>query len=180
MLNKTDKGRAELQRGQRSLDQRHRAVLLVTDGNQATDSLNALFGGLGAQIVRDLLSQGYIVDKSPTAAEDNIPSIPRRNAPHASTRSAHEGGADAFTGPRTIASARMFLFDISERLFAPREKALAKKFRDALREARDVSAMLEVSREILLSVEALAGSARSNAIRERLARLLPESSTENT
>ena len=51
MLNKTDKGWAELQPGQRTLGQRERAVLLVADGRKATASLQALFGGLGADIV---------------------------------------------------------------------------------------------------------------------------------
>lgn len=96
-------------------------------------------------------------------------------APHAPTRPESQGGADAFTGPRSLASARLFLFDISELMFAPREKALAQQFRDALREARDASAMLEVSREMLISIEALAGPARASAIRDRLDKLLPDS-----
>lgn len=166
MLNKTDKGRAELQPGQRTLGQRERAVLLVADGRKATASLQALFGGLGAEIVRELLAQGYIVDETPPAPA---------TAPEPA---AGKGSVDAFSGPRSLASARMFLFDLSERMFAPRDKALALQFREALREARDAPAMLVVSREMLVAIERLAGPGRADAISERLAKLLPESALE--
>jgi hypothetical protein len=170
MLNKTDKGRAELQPGQRSLGQRERAVLLVADGRKATTSLQALFGGVGADIVRELLAGGYIVEEAPQAP---VAPPPPEAAPS-------RGSSDAFSGPRSLASARMFLFDISERMFAPRNKTLALQFRDALREARDAPAMLAVSREMLIAVEGMAGAARADAISERLARLLPESALEST
>lgn len=170
MLNKTDKGRAELQPGQRTLGQRERAVLLVADGRKATASLQALFGGQGADIVRALLDQGYIVDDSPPASVTPQPAKP----------AVATGSADAFSGPRSLASARMFLFDLSERMFAPREKALALQFRDALREARDAKSMVAVSREMLISIEAMAGPERADAISERLAKLLPESALEST
>lgn len=88
MLNKTDKGRAELQPGQRTLGQRERAVLLVADGRKATASLQALFGGLGAGIVRDLLAQGYIVDETLPA-----PPVPPPPEPAAA-----KGSVDAFSG----------------------------------------------------------------------------------
>ncbi|MBT9464895.1 hypothetical protein [Hydrogenophaga sp.] len=169
MLNKTDKGRAELQPGQRTLGQRERAVLLVADGRKATASLQALFGGLGDDIVRELLANGYIVEEAPPAPV--APPPPEPIAPR--------GSVDAFSGPRSLASARMFLFDLSERMFAPRDKALAKRFRDALREARDAATMLAVSREMLAAIEQMAGAGRADGISERLARLLPESTLEN-
>lgn len=170
MLNKTDKGRAELQPGQRTLGQRERAVLLVADGRKATASLQALFGGMGADIVRELLAQGYVVDETP----------PPPAPPPAPEPAAAKGSVDAFSGPRSLASARMFLFDLSERMFAPRDKALALHFREALREARDASAMLAVSREMLVAIERMAGAGRADAISERLAKLLPESALEST
>jgi hypothetical protein len=169
MLNKTDKGRAELQPGQRTLGQRERAVLLVADGRKATASLQALFGGLGAGIVRELLAQGYIVEETPSAPA----------AAPAPEPTPAKGSVDAFSGPRSLASARMFLFDLSERMFAPRDKALALHFRDALREARDAGTMLAVSREMLVAIERMAGAERADAISERLAKLLPESSLQD-
>jgi len=170
MLNKTDKGRAELQPGQRTLGQRERAVLLVADGRQATETLQSLFGGLGANIVHSLVAHGYITEEALPVLAVEPPPNP---APH-------QGSVDTFSGPRSLASARMFLFDMSERMFTPCDKDMAQRFHTALREARDASAMLAVSRDILSAVERLAGADRADAISERLGKLLPESITEST
>lgn len=179
MLNKTDKGRAELQPGKRRLDQRHRAVLLLADGHNDTASLKDLFGGLGSEIVRNLLTQGYIAEEAPAFEKSISAQASPEIVSSPPAPKVHQGAADAFTGPRSLASARLFLFDISERMFAPREKAVAQQFRDALREARDARAMLNVSREMLVLIETMAGPARADAISERLAKLLPESTMED-
>jgi hypothetical protein len=165
MLNKTDKGRAELLPGQRQLAQRERALLLMADGRKPTAELFALFEGQGRELAAGLLARGYLVEESPAPAP--APPPPTRQTPVVS--------ADAFSGPRSMASARMFLFDLSERMFAPRDKALAQRYRDALREARDLQGMLAVSRAMIADVERMAGSERADGISERLARLLPES-----
>jgi hypothetical protein len=157
MLIKTDKGRNELQPGQRSLGQRERAILLVTDGRKSTASLHALFQGEGRAIVEALVAGGYL--------EEDRPAPPP--APH--------GSFDTFSGPRSLASARMFLFDLSERMFAPRDRALADRFREALREARDAASMVAVGREMLVEIERSAGAKRASAVGERLAKVLPES-----
>jgi hypothetical protein len=170
ILNKTDRGRAELQPSQRILSERARAVLVVADGRQTTATLHALFGGLGASIVRNLLIHGHIAEEAPPATAASPQ--PEPTAPL--------GSFDTFLGPRSRASARMFLFDLNERLFTPREKGMVQRFHSALREARDAQAMLAVSRDILTAVERLAGADRAGAISERLAKLLPESVTEST
>jgi len=160
MLIKTDKGHRELQPGQRSLSQRERAILLVTDGRKSTASLHALFHGEGRAIVERLLAGGYLVDNAPPAPAPVAP--------------APRGSVDTFSGPRSLASARMFLFDLSDRMFAPRDRVLADRFREALREARDAERMLAVGREMLAEIERSAGSERAQAISERLAKVLPE------
>lgn len=157
MLIKTDKGRHELQPGQRSLGQRERAILLVADGRKSTATLHALFQGEGRAIVEALLAGGYLEEDRPAPA----PPEPR-------------GAVDTFSGPRSLASARMFLFDIAERMFAPRDRAMAERLRNALREARDADSMLAVGREMLAEIERSAGAERADAISERLSRLLPE------
>lgn len=167
MLNKTDKGRAELQPGQRHLAQRERALLLMADGRKRDNELFALFEGQGRALAASLLARGYLVEEAPPPVTAPAPD----NATPAVS-------ADAFSGPRSMASARMFLFDLSERMFAPRDKALAQRYRDALREARDLPAMLAVSRDMVADVERMAGSERADGITERLARLLPESALE--
>jgi hypothetical protein len=176
MLRKTEKGRLELRPGNRTLGQRERAILLLADGQHSESQMAALFTGAGRPLVDLLLAQGYLerrgagqADKGTTMDVRSKPTSPQE-PDQASPAGAH---GDAFTGSRSLATARMFLFDLSERLFAPRDKALAARYRSALREARDAVAMLAVGREMIVDVEALAGSARADGISERLAKLLP-------
>lgn len=162
MLIKTDKGRSELLPGQRSLGQRERAILLVTDGRQPTEKLNALFHGDGRAMVQTLIEQGYLMEAEPHAPPRPPPPEPDR------------GSVDTFSGPRSLASARMFLFDLSDRMFAARDRGLATRYREDLREARDAASMVAVARDMLQEIELSAGSARADSVRERLAKLLPE------
>lgn len=164
MLNKTDKGRDELRPGHRTLGQRERAVLLLIDGRQPESALEDLFGGLGRQLIQTLIEGGY------------VQRVGASKAPQGSARkAAADLHGDAFAGPRSLASARMFLFDISERMFARRDPAVALRYRDALRQAREPDDMLAVGRALVTDVEAVAGPSRADGISERLARLLPES-----
>lgn len=165
MLIKTDKGRSELLPGHRSLGQRERAILLVTDGRKSTDSLNALFHGEGRAMVEALIAGGYLIEQAPAAPPARPVPPPR-------------GSVDTFSGPRSLASARMFLFDLSDRMFAPRDRALADRFRHALREARDAASMMAVGQEMLTEIERVAGADRAKAISERLAKVLPESTLQ--
>ncbi len=168
MLIKTDKGRQELRPGNRTLGQRERALLLVADGTQSESRLGELFGGEGARLIGPLVDQGFLARQPATR---HNPRAPADAGPTGAANAASHG--EQFAGTRSLATARMFLFDLSERLFAPRDKALASQYRDALREARDPQAMLAVGRALIADVEALAGSERADGISERLAKLLP-------
>ena len=81
--------------------------------------------------------------------------------------------ADKFEGKRSLATTRMFLFDLCERMFVRRDPASAARFRDALRDARDREAMLAVSRTMIEEIEKVAGFERADSISERIAMLLP-------
>jgi hypothetical protein len=163
MLNKTDKGRQELSPGRRTLGQRERAILLMADGKTPDTQLAQWFDGHGRHLIQSLLQSGHLQNPTAIAAA--------RTSPRSVTDKAH---GEQFTGQRSLATARMFLFDLSERLFAPRDPTLAHHYRNALREARDGTAMLNVGRDLIAKVETLAGSERADGISERLAKLLPE------
>lgn len=165
MLIKTLKGHEELLPGRRSLSQRERAILLVTDGRQSTASLKALFHGDASTMVDTLIERGYLAEAAP-------PDPPRAPPPPS-------GSVDSFSGPRSLASARMFLFDLCERMFAARDRDLADQFRLALREARDAAAMAAVSESLLQEVARSAGAERAEAIRLRLLKLVPEPAPTN-
>ena len=81
--------------------------------------------------------------------------------------------ADAFDGKRSLATTRMFLFDLCERMFTRRAPQQAETFREALRTARDRETMLAVARDMVAEVEAHAGADRADSIRARIAMLLP-------
>lgn len=81
--------------------------------------------------------------------------------------------ADSFEGKRSLATTRMFLFDICERMFARRDPKLAEQFREALRGAKDRASMLAAGRDMIAEIERVAGHERADSISERIAMLMP-------
>jgi hypothetical protein len=162
-LEKTDKGRAELQTASRQLGRRERNLLILADGQRTIDQLDQLMGGQARDLAQRLIEDGYLlgIELKPSPRRAPEPEKPR------------EVAADPFDGKRSLATTRMFLFDICERLFVRRSPELAEQFRQSLREARDRDSMLAAAREMLVAVEAVAGAERADAISERIAMLLP-------
>ena len=161
MLLKTEKARQELMPGVRSLSLRERSLLLLADGKPLHE-LQAMYHGVGRQIVDDLMRAGYLQPAGPELC-DQVPAAAMPSvvlAPHAPLRS--------------LAGTRMYLFDICERMFARRNPQLAEQYHAALRDARDRWSMLDVGEAMLEEVGYLAGAERADAIRERMAQLLPQ------
>ena len=170
LLLKTDKARQELAPGMRTLSLRERSLLLLAEGKPLAE-LQAMYSGGGAEIVEHLLSQGYLSLSAP-ALQDNLLTPPAHTQPPALR-------PEAVTPPepsdhlRSLAGARMYLFDICERLFARRDPTRAQYFHSALRAARDRDSMLHVGESLLEEVSQLAGAERAETIRERMKQLLP-------
>lgn len=179
-LHKTDRARAELKPGVRTLGQRERTLLLMADGSKSAIDFKLLFNGDGEHIAHQLLRQGFLKlhPGEQPAASARLPVVPAATltrpapVPRAATP-ADTNSADAFEGKRSLATTRMFLFDICERMFARRNPAKAQSLREALRQAKDRDAMLAVSREMIEEIEQVAGPERADSISERLAMLLP-------
>ncbi|OGA59267.1 MAG: hypothetical protein A2710_02580 [Burkholderiales bacterium RIFCSPHIGHO2_01_FULL_64_960] len=164
LLQKTEKARLELLPGVRTLSLRERSLLLLVDGKPLSD-LQAMYNGIGAQIVDNLMRQGYLAGPAelppPYAAQTaahNKPSIQRPEP------------GDAL---RSLAGARMYLFDTCERLFVRRDPVLAQQFREALRAAKDRASMLDVGEAMFEEVAMTAGAERAASLRERFEQLLP-------
>ena len=153
LLQKTEKARLELSPGVRTLSLRERSLLLLADGKPLSD-LRAMYNGFGAQIVDNLMRQGYLTGP----ADVPLPAAPAPSPAEA---------------PRSLAGARMYLFDTCERLFARRDPVMAQQFRDALRAARDEESMLDVGNSLLDEVALAAGAERAASLRQRLEELLP-------
>lgn len=176
-LCKTDKARAELTARSRTLSQRERAALLMADGTRTRNELRVLLQ-FEDGLVEGLIAACYLqVGAGPDPDNVNRVAPPRAPqpvallAPVATPVATHS--ADNFDGKRSLATTRMFLFDIGERMFSRRQPERAALFRDQLREARDRHSMLAVSREMISAVEEMAGHERADSLSERIAMLLP-------
>jgi hypothetical protein len=172
-FSKTDKARDELRPGRRTLTQRERAVLLMADGQRSVTDFVPLFTDRdeALRVARQLLHEGYLhapderfdtpAVVAADVAEPSAPAVPAT------------ASADPFDGKPSLATTRMFLFDLCERLFARRDPAMAQVLRDTLREARDRTTMLAVADTMLAEIRQAAGDERANDIQNRIARLLP-------
>jgi hypothetical protein len=174
-LKKTDKALMELAGRQRTLNVKERALLLLADGVTPAQTLLAQVRTTEDVLTR-LVSEGFLAVCEP--ADAGKPSTPEwkpetREPINGNANHPPPVAADRFDGHRSLATARMYLFDMTERLFARRIPELAEAIRNDLREARDVDAMLEVAHRLLRTIQETAGSERANAISERLAKLLP-------
>jgi hypothetical protein len=185
-LHKTDRARAELKPGVRTLGQRERTLLLMADGSKSAQDFRPLFDGDGEAIALRLLRDGFLEahpgkTSAPAAAPAPVPATAPKptpaqlqNFPSPETTQAIQVSADQFEGRRSLATTRMFLFDICERMFARRDPVMAERFREALRNAKDRETMLAASRDMLEQIEQIAGHERADSISERIAMLLPQ------
>lgn len=171
---KTDKARDELQGGQRTLSQRERALLLMADGRRSLTDFSPLFSSRdeAERTIQALVQRGYL--QAPTAAVAPPAPAPVQPAPIPAAEPIQVAtSADTFDGKRSLATTRMFLFDICERMFVRRDPKFATQMRDALREARDREAMLTIAALMLTEIEKTAGPERAESLRERIDKLLP-------
>lgn len=193
---KTDKAVAELASRQRTLGLKERALLLLADGKKTGPELASLVQAQ-TTLLHTLVHQGYLEPVRATAPEPpastnsillpeagktaSVPAAKAKNqvktektedSPPATTPPVR-AAADTFEGKRSLATARMFLFDLSERMFARRDPELVLELREAFRDARDRESMLAVARKMPMRIEEEAGAARADEISARLAMLLP-------
>lgn len=183
-LHKSDKARLELASRARVLNVRERGALFLADGRKTLDEMQGLLQDDGSML-RKLISDGYLISGVLRAAEKKettgkrpgqLVSVPAFTAsapiaPAAADVASPQG--DNFEGKRSLATTRMFLFDICERMFVRKMPDLAKQYRDQLREARDRESMMSIARDILRSVEEIAGPERADGLSARISMLLP-------
>ncbi len=201
-LVKSEKARQELASRQRVLTVRERSALFLADGIRSRDELiHLLQGDIG--LLQKMMTDGYLVPSETLGAKSArmtdfavsqvepvkaflrepeavplpaaAPSPPTFTGTDTISRNvaAIVQSADNFEGKRSLATTRMFLFDIVERMFVRKMPELANHLRDQLREARDRASMMVIAREIILNVEEIAGPDRADGLSERLAMMLP-------
>jgi hypothetical protein len=191
-LHKSEKAKLELASRARALNVRERGALVLADGRKTRDEMQGLLQDDG-RILQKLISDGYLIvlgadSAGKTAAKTQAPArqafyappLPGQPSPVSASpspvlapASAPGPQGDNFEGKRSLATTRMFLFDICERMFSKKMPDLATHYRDQLREARDRASMLAIARDIILNVEEVAGAERADGLSERIAMLLP-------
>lgn len=174
-LHKSDKAKLELASRTRALNVRERGALFLADGRKTRNDMQALLQDDGS-ILEKLIAQGYLVPGS-VADTGLSPGNHEAQAQRASAVQAppvvDAPQGDRFEGKRSLATTRMFLFDICERMFVRQFPAMATHYRNQLREARDRDSMMAIARDIILNVEEIAGPERADGLSQRIAMLLP-------
>ncbi|GAB3477973.1 hypothetical protein [Polaromonas eurypsychrophila] len=190
-LHRSEKAKLELASRARVLNVRERGALFLADGLKTRDQMQGLLQDDG-RILQKLIVDGYLIVlgaesagmtpvKKPALARQAsyAPPLPSPSLPVAAAIPAPAPApapgpqGDNFEGKRSLATTRMFLFDICERMFVRKMPELAKHYRDQLREARDRESMMAIARDIILNVEEVAGPERADGLSERIAMLLP-------
>lgn len=166
LLQRTEKARLELKPGIRTLSLKERSILLLADGQKSLRDLHPLFNGEVEPIVLNLVRTGYLEQVAARAAPVSSPAAESASPPL-------RVAADQFGGRRSLATTRMFLFDLCERMFVRHDPQLAARFHDALREATERATMLAVARAMIGEIERVAGAERADSISQRIALLLP-------
>ena len=201
-LLKSEKAKQELASKQRALSVRERSALFLADGIRTRDELVWLLQG-DVGMLQKLMADGYLIPAEslgakaarmtdfatsqtappPSFAQLSKPA-PLTTAPaplpgftglDTVSRNIAEltSSSDSFEGKRSLATTRMFLFDIVERMFVRKMPELANHYRDQLRGAKDRASMLAIASDIIINVEEIAGPDRADGLSERLAMMLP-------
>ncbi len=92
-LHKTDKARAELTPGSRSLGQRERTLLLLADGNKSPQDLGWMFGGEAGILLQKLMQEGYLEKRASAGITLPFRSYPFGKRPPCSVVSNHSAAS---------------------------------------------------------------------------------------
>ena len=197
-LLKSEKAKQELASKQRTLSVRERSALFLADGIRTRDELVWLLQG-DVGMLQKLMTDGYLIPAESLGSKAArmtdfavsqtapVPTFSAMSQPAQMAVVARYGGldkqpiivarptssSDNFEGRRSLATTRMFLFDIVERMFVRKMPELANHYRDQLRGAKDRASMLSIARDIIINVEEIAGPDRADGLSERLAMMLP-------
>ena len=197
-LLKSEKAKQELASKQRTLSVRERSALFLADGIRTRDELLWLLqGDIG--MLQKLMTDGYLIPAESLGSKAArmadfavsqtapVPSFSAMSQPVSMAVVVGYGGldkqqiivarptssSDNFRGKRSLATTRMFLFDIVEGTFARKMPELANHYRDQLRGAKDRASMLSIARDIIINVEEIVGPDRADGLSEGLAMMLP-------
>lgn len=181
----TEKARLELQARTRSLTLAERRVILLANGVRSLEALILTLGPATEKVIVALVSQGYLQMVRDSATHTTLSLPTSHHSELEAPDSVRQGSsaeihaaADPFIGRRSLATTRMFLFDICERMFSRVAPEDATCYRAALRDAKDRHSVMSVARAMIAEVELIAGHERADSPSERIAMLMPAATTE--
>ncbi|MDY0330547.1 MAG: hypothetical protein RBR52_08640 [Thiomonas sp.] len=185
VLRKTSAGRREQQQRSQTLSARQRHVLILCDGQRALGELCGLMGQEVIDLAHDLMQAGFVERVVPenapqTAARGKVELAPSQVSASQLAQAVEQVSASqlaqAVAPPprRSLVLARMYMFDMLERLLG----AQSGPARAHLRAADQPQAVLSVLRECLRLIEELSGIEQAHKVRRQLCAMLPEDCLE--
>jgi hypothetical protein len=161
VLRKTALGRSEQQQRSSALTARQRHVLILCDGRRPLGELCSLMGEEALALAQALMASGHVEKAAAVAAAVVVPSA---------VPAAQLVQAVAPPPKRSIALARMYMFDMVERLLG----AQSGPARTYLRAADHPEALLQALHDCLRLIAEVAGSVQADKVRAQLCTMLPE------
>jgi hypothetical protein len=183
ILTKTSEGLDELERRSRGVHARARRILILCNGERSLGEIVSLFGPSASALALELIEQGLLA--APVLSARHSPvvsSVERRergeNRTNPSGETGSNGGGREVTSSRSrrrsIALARMYMFDMVHRLLGDKEEPA----RAYLREARSPQALAEAFHECLLLIREISGDDMASKVASQLLEMVPEEMIE--
>lgn len=179
VLTKTVDGFDELERRSRGLHVRARRILILCDGNRRLGEIVSVLGASAVAVAFELMEQGFLAVSA--SAELHSPALSSAGAKEKEPESAGPSGmfrksrdegnkASSRNRRRSIAMARMYMFDMVHRLLGDQEEPA----RAYLRDARSPEALVDAFYECLLLIEEISGAEMAGKVASQLLEMVPE------
>lgn len=183
VLTKTVDGFDELERRSRGLHVRARRILILCDGNRRLGEIVSVLGASAVAVAFELMEQGFLAVSA--SAELHSPALssagakekePEPAGPSGMFRKSRDKGnkASSRNRRRSIAMARMYMFDMVHRLLGDQEEPA----RAYLRDARSPEALVDAFYECLLLIEEISGAEMAGKVASQLLEMAPEEMME--
>lgn len=158
---KTEKARSALRDRPSDLNALERRVLILSDGARDANALAALLGASAHTAIPRLLRDGYLVDGDATTTPV---------APAAQPHSVAATMAPAPTSRRSLAAAKVYMFDMLQLQRGEDATAIAA----ALRASRDQEEVALHLFHALRHIRMVSSPSYSRRVAERLSEILPQ------
>ncbi|WP_142808902.1 hypothetical protein [Tepidiphilus olei] len=177
VLTKTAEGLEEIERRSRGVPARLRRILILCDGRRPLGDIASILGPNAYSSALELIDQGLLAVSvasaryPPPASRDAVTSEAGDEPADVRGGNEHHGNATPSRNRRrSVAMARMYMFDMVHRLLGDQEEVA----RAYLREARSPESLLDAFHECLFLIEEISGKEMAAKVATRLLEMVPE------